>query len=185
MEGPDPPPGFDWHHGYVRDNSTGGLLVDGNDGAVTLVTSDIEIGAVELKNATTDDRAAIDSSGRLSFVLAPSALGGLDVFRTLDATAVEQEVKATGGKLYGWYIHNDGAAKVYVKFYDATAAAVVVGTTTPRMTVPLPAGAAANVEFTNGITFAAAICVAATTGVADANTVAPAANQVVANVLYK
>lgn len=34
-------------------------------GTATLSASDIEIGAVELKNATTDDRASIDASGRL------------------------------------------------------------------------------------------------------------------------
>lgn len=115
----------------------------------------------------------------------PRTSGGLDVFRTLDADETEEEVKATAGQVYGWYIYNDGAAKVYVKLYDATAASVTVGTTTPKMTIPIPAGSAANVEFTNGIAFATAICIAATTGVADADVAAPAANQVVANILYK
>lgn len=34
--------------------------------AVSLEASDIQIGAVEIKNATTDDRAEVDTSGRLS-----------------------------------------------------------------------------------------------------------------------
>lgn len=47
-----------------------GVVVVNPDGSnimssVTLAVSDIEIGAVELKNATTDDRASIDTSGRL------------------------------------------------------------------------------------------------------------------------
>jgi hypothetical protein len=103
----------------------------------------------------------------------------------LDADETEEEIKATAGKLYGWYLYNDGAAEAYVKFYNATAANVTVGTTTPVLTIPVPAGAAANVEYTNGLAFSTAICIAATTAVADNDTGAPAANQVVANVFYQ
>jgi hypothetical protein len=118
--------------------------------------------------------------------VAPSAdTEGLTIFRTLDADETEEEIKATAGKLYGWYLYNDGAAEVYVKFYNATAANVTVGTTTPVLTIPVPAGSAANVEYTNGITFSTAMCIAATTEVADNGTTAPAANQVVANVFYQ
>jgi hypothetical protein len=58
------------------------------------------------------------------------------------------------------------------------------------MTVPIPeaaSGGAAGVvfAFAPGIKFTTAICVAATTGVADADTGAPAANDVVVNVFYK
>jgi hypothetical protein len=118
--------------------------------------------------------------------VAPSATTeGLDVFRTLDADETEEEVKSSPGKLYGWFIYNDAATEAYVKFYNANLATTVVGTTVPLMTVPIPAGAAANVEFTNGIRFSTALCIAATTGVADADTGAPAANQVIANVFFK
>jgi hypothetical protein len=112
--------------------------------------------------------------------VAPSAdTEGLSIFRTLDADETEEAVKASAGKLYGWYLYNDGANEVYVKFYNDTVANVVVGTTAPVLTIPVPAGAAANVEFTNGIAFSAAITIAATTAVADNDTTAPAANQVI------
>lgn len=114
----------------------------------------------------------------------PRTTGGLTIFRTLDADETEEEVKATAGQVFGWYLYNDGAAEVYVKFYNATAANVTVGSTTPVLTIPVPAGAAANVFSSVGIAFGTAITVAATTGVADADTAAPAANQVVANVFY-
>lgn len=118
--------------------------------------------------------------------IAPSSdTEGLSIFRTLDADETEEDVKTSAGKLYGWYLYNDGAVEVYVKFYNATAANTTVGSTTPILTIPVPAGAAANVEFTNGITFGTALCIAATTGVADADTAAPAANQVIANVFYQ
>jgi hypothetical protein len=76
-------------------------------------------------------------------------------------------------------------AVLYVKLYNATAANTTVGTTTPIMTIPVPPSSGANVEFTNGITFGTALSAAATTGVADADTGAPAANVLIANLLYQ
>jgi hypothetical protein len=117
--------------------------------------------------------------------LEPKAFGGCSVYKTLDLDETEEDVKTTAGSLYGWHIFNAAATTRYIKFYNATAANVTVGTTTPVMTVPIPAGAAANVEFSNGIGFSTAICIAATTGVADNDTGAPAANDVIMNVFYK
>jgi hypothetical protein len=50
--------------------------------------------------------------------------------------------------------------------------------------MPIPAGAAANVFSDIGIAFGTGITVAATTGVAVADTAAPAANQVVGTIFY-
>ena len=94
-------------------------------------------------------------------------------------------MKASAGQLFGWYIYNDGAADVSVKIYDATAANVTVGTTTPVLTFTIPAGSAANVLSPIGIVFSNGICAAAVTEIADNGTTAPAANQVVANFFYK
>ncbi len=52
------------------------------------------------------------------------------------------------------------------------------------MTVPLPPFSAANVHFDTGIAFATGIGIGATTGVADNNTGAPSANDVVVNIFY-
>jgi hypothetical protein len=114
----------------------------------------------------------------------PRTTGGLTIFRSIDVDETEEEAKGTAGQVFGWYFYNDGAAEVYVKFYNATAANVTVGTTTPVLTIPIPAGAAANVFSSIGVAFGTAITVAATTGVADNDTGAPAANQVVGNVFY-
>lgn len=116
----------------------------------------------------------------------PNASGeGLDIFRSLDLDETEEDVKTTAGKVYGWFITNLAASTRYIKFYNATAASVTVGTTTPVMTIPLEADQASNIEFTNGIPFSTAICVAATTGLADNDTGAPGANEVVVNIFYK
>jgi hypothetical protein len=110
---------------------------------------------------------------------------GWDVANNIDVDETEDAVKTGPGKLGGYYWYNDGASEVYIKYYNDTVANVIVGTTAPFMTIPIPAGAAANVEWTNGIAFSAAITVAATTAAATADTGAPAANQVVGFSLYK
>ena len=117
--------------------------------------------------------------------LVPQTSGGLSIFRSIDLDETEEEAKGSAGQVFGWYIHNNASAVRYVKFYNATAASVTVGTTTPVLTIPVPANSAANVEYANGIAFDTAITVAATTGVADADTGAPAANDVQINLFYK
>lgn len=127
----------------------------------------------------------VSASGGVWASEVATAAGGTDVFFTLDADVTEEDVKTSAGSVYGWYIYNDGAAEAYVKLYNATAANVTVGTTTPKMVIPIPAGSAANVGFTPGIKFDTAICIAAVTGVANSDTTDVAANQVVANIFYK
>ncbi len=127
----------------------------------------------------------VNAEGGLWVTPTPSTSGGLSIFRSLDLDETEEEVKATPGNLYGWYIHNNASAVRYVKLYNDTAANVVVGTTTPVMTIPIPASSAANVHFTHGISFSTAITAAATTGVADNDTGAPGVGDVVVNIFYK
>lgn len=114
----------------------------------------------------------------------PTTSGGLSIFRSIDLDETEEDVKTSAGQLFGWYLYNAHSAVLYVKLYNATAANVTVGTTTPVMTIPVPPSSGANVEFTNGIAFSTAICAACTTGVADNDTGAPAANVLIANFLY-
>jgi hypothetical protein len=135
-------------------------------------------------NGSTWDRVRGDTTG-MDNHLVPKTTGGLTIFRSIDLDETEEEAKATAGQVYGWYIYNTASSVRYVKLYNATAANVTVGTTTPVMTIPIPATSGANVEFTNGIAFSTAITAAATTGVADSDTGAPGANEVIINLLYK
>lgn len=163
-----------------------------DDAAFTIGTSKVLAGGFLADETSTDSvdegdvgAARMTLDRKLRTVQTPHTAGGLSMFRTLDADETEEDVKTSAGQLYGWFIYNAGAAVVYVKIYNATAANVTVGSTTPVLTIPIPAASAANVEFTNGIEFTTAITIAATTGVGDADTTAPAANQVVANLFYK
>ena len=115
-----------------------------------------------------------------------AAGGGLSApFRSLDVDETEEEISATACSIYGWFIYNMSAAKRYVKFYNLTAANTTVGSSTPLITLVFDAGTGANVSFPHGIPFSTACCIAATTGIADADTGAPSGNDVLANVWFK
>src|SRR5688572_23462046 len=116
----------------------------------------------------------------------PATTGGLSVFRSLDLDESEEEVKGTAGCLYKLRLTNLAATTRYVKLYNDTAANVSVGTTTPIDTIVVPAGAIITESFGGlGLTFSAALCLAATTALADNDTGAPSANDVVATAYYK
>ena len=83
----------------------------------------------------------------------------------------------------GWYLANAAAAIRYVKLYNKATAPDQ--TDTPLLTILLPASSAANIIAPAGIDFTTGISIRATTGVADNDTGAPSANDVVANVFYR
>ena len=118
----------------------------------------------------------------------PVAAGGCSIFRSLDLDESEEEVKSTAGTVYGVWFSNTATATRFLKFYNATAASVTVGTTTPVLTLALPGNSTDDISgvfsIPQGIAFGTAITVAATTGVADNDTGAPAANDVIVNVFY-
>lgn len=116
---------------------------------------------------------------------------GASIFRSIDLDESEEDVKTSAGRLLGGVVMNMAATVRYLKFYNATAANTTVGTTTPVMSIPIPTLATTNgAGFVLpiagcGIAFDTAICVAATTGLADNDTGAPGASEVVVNLFYK
>lgn len=110
----------------------------------------------------------------------------VEVNRNIDVDESEDDVFTGRARIKGWYITNQHATdRRYVKFYDATAANVTVGTTEPRLTIPVASGQVIDNWFGDGIPFYTAISVGATTGIADNNTGAPAANDVAVVTLYE
>lgn len=148
----------------IASDSTGVLSVDDNGGALTV-------------------------DGTVN--LAPTTSGGLTPFYSVDLDESEEQIKATAGQVYGWQITNVATTPRYVKFYNATAATVVVGTTAPAFTLEIPSQGDANAAgvvmpiAAMGIEFTTAITVAATTGAADNDTGAPGAGEVKIAVFYK
>jgi hypothetical protein len=119
----------------------------------------------------------------------PHTAGGLSIFRSIDLDESEEEVKGTAGQVYSMWVTNTATSTRFVKFYNLTAANTTVGSSTPVITIGIPGNASDDVTGlfggAYGLTFDTAISVAATTAVADADTGAPGANDVIINVFYK
>jgi hypothetical protein len=92
-------------------------------------------------------------------------------------------VKASAGKLLGWYISNTNAAARYIKFHN-TASAPTPGSGVV-MAFMIPAGGAANMGFGEGIDFATGIAFSLVTGAADADTTGVAASEMIVNLWFK
>lgn len=170
------------------------VLVD--DAAFTPATTKVMMGGFQADESSTDSvdegdaGAARMTLDRKQIVNPqPHTAGGLSIFRSLDIDETEEDVKTSAGQVYGWYIFNAVASIRYVKFYNATAANVTVGTTTPVLTLPVPTSSTNGVGFVFnsalGIAFDTAISVACTTGLADNDVGAPGASDVQIVVLYK
>ena len=113
----------------------------------------------------------------------PAVTGGLSIYRNINLVASGVNIKSSAGQIYGWFLFNNAATVRYVKLYNK-ASNPSVGADTPIMTIPLPPGAGANVNFTSGIVFSHGIGIGATTGVTDGDAGAPAANEVIVNIIY-
>lgn len=167
-------------------NASGASAVNIQDGGNSITVD----GTVTVQDG--GSTISVDDNGSSLTVDGTVAIGtttsGLSYFRSLDLDETEEEVKSSAGTVYGWYMSNSASSIRYVKFYNATAANVTVGSTTPVLTFLLPAnstsGVGANALNSIGIAFSTAITVAATTGVADADTGAPGANEVIVNLFY-
>ena len=175
---------------YVRNTNE---LAD--DSAFTVATSRVSPTGFLADETATDSVDEGDIGiGRMTLdrkqivTLQPHTQGGLSIFRSLDIDETEEDVKTSAGQVYWIHAMNMVATARYLKFYNATAANVTVGTTTPVLTLPLPAnsttGAGFTVSIPQGLAFSTAICVACTTGVADNDTGAPGANDVIINIGY-
>lgn len=114
----------------------------------------------------------------------PATSGGLTIHRTISAaTTNATSVKASAGQVYELFVTNINAAVRYLKLYNK-ASAPTVGTDTPVLTLAIPgntAGAGFSKHVPNGYAFSLGIAFALTTGVADADTGAVAASEIVVN----
>jgi len=107
---------------------------------------------------------------------------GWKEYRSISVLATGLLVQGARTRLGGYYVSNTGAATAFLKFYDkATAGAA---TDTPVMTLAIPAASAANLMLGPGVQFDLGLSVRAVTGVADADTTAVGANEVIVNLFY-
>lgn len=102
------------------------------------------------------------------------------------ATTNATSVKASQSALYGVQAFNTNAAARYLKLYNK-ASAPTVGTDTPVKVLTIPgntAGAGLVIHFANGLDFPTGLAYALTTGAADSDTGAVAANELVIGLDY-
>lgn len=101
-------------------------------------------------------------------------------YRNIDLDETGVIVSASPVKVALWYLFNNSAAKLYVKFYDKATAAT--NADTPKLTIPVPAGSGANLNLCQReVPFSTGLSLRCTTGIADNDTGAPAANDMVVN----
>lgn len=111
------------------------------------------------------------------------AKGGATPYRNLSLGVTGQVVKSTPGRLYGGHVYNAAASARFLKFYNKATAPSEADT--PVLTIGVPATSLVALPFPScGVGFSAGLSVRASTGVADADTGAPSANDVVLNLLY-
>jgi hypothetical protein len=178
---------------------TNGTGVIATVGAVTAITNALPAGTNGIGKLTANSGVDIGDVDVTSISAGTNAIGnvgligrttgGLTIFRSIDLDESEEEVKATAGQVFSITAFNRTAAPLYLKLYNATAANVSVGSTTPVMTFVVPGNAdsdgAGFIHSTDiGYAFGTAICAAVTTGVADADTGAPGANDCIVNIGY-
>jgi hypothetical protein len=131
----------------------------------------------------------LDTARRLVTTPTPTTYGGLSIYRSIDLDEGTGEViKNAPGQLYSLWVTNTATTTRFIKIYDATSC--TIGTGTPVITVGIPGNTSDDVagQLTGGgfgITFATGICFGAVTGVADNDTGAPGASDIIANAFYK
>lgn len=176
---------------------TGAAVVSGDlvdDAAFTPGTSRVQAIGLQADETSTDSvdegdvgcpRMTLD---RKSIVTAYAhAAGGATPGRLISAASTNGTVvKASAGTLYTLVVMNLNAAVRYLKVYNSTS--VTVGTTTPTWTFAIPAsttGAGFSVPIPAcGIAFGTGICLGLTTGIADNDTGAVAANEILVDYAY-
>lgn len=114
----------------------------------------------------------------------PSRGTMLRTLRNIDCDESADVGVAAPCQLFGFIASNVSAGTRYLKLYN-TAVAATVGTTTPQITIAIPTLQMVRFNTDKGIDFTVGISPGATTGVADADTGAPGANDVILTLFYK
>lgn len=136
--------------------------------AAMCATTQVNIGQLVVLNPTVAfQNLLLDQSANLQTAIGASAsVPGLLVNFQSALTAAAVNVKTSPGSLYGYNIFNPGTALAYLQIFDSPAAFVVLGTTTPKMSIALPSNPNAaigdDVNFAIPIGFTTGISIAAT-----------------------
>jgi hypothetical protein len=127
---------------------------------------------------------AVSSTNPLYVTVASSASGGDTVYHLVSAASTNAtNIKASAGKVTGWYIYNSNASARKVAFHN-TAGTPTAGASIYYSLV-IPGLAAANVSFPDGLDFSTGIAITTVTGLTDSDATAVALNDLIINIFYK
>lgn len=150
-------------------NATGASAVNIQDGGNTITVD----GTVSVTGSTIQD--------------IPATSGGLSKFHLVGAATTNQtNIKNGAGQVYGITAFNVAATPAYLKFHNTAGTPTAGAGVTDTFLIPgNTAGAGVVINIDKGIVFGTGIGITITAGIADADTTAIAASNVVVNVYYK
>ena len=123
-------------------------------------------------------------TGTMSVTVVSGATGGDSTFHLVSAaTTNATNIKASAGKVTGWYVYNSNASARKVAFHN-TAGTPTAGASI-HSSIVIPGLAAANVSFPDGIDFGTGIAITTVTDLTDAGNTAVALNDLIINIYYK
>jgi hypothetical protein len=123
-----------------------------------------------------------------SVSLVPKTSGGTTPYSYIAAASANQDsqnITTAASQLYGVCLYNNVASARYVKIYDKATGPTSGDTPKLRFILNGTQGAGSCRDFTNGVAFANGIAIRITTGIADSDTGAATANDVIVNAEYK
>jgi hypothetical protein len=149
-----------------------------SDGASAITTLPVSIATAPALVASTATIGDVGLVGRTT--------GGLTVHRRLSTGTDSTNVKASAGQLFWGFVTNANASARFIKFYN-TASTPTLGSGTPVLTFLIPPGSSGlQITAEQGLAaFSSGIGYTLSTGVADANAVAVAADEIVVNLGYR
>lgn len=123
-------------------------------------------------------------AGSVSTTLTAGTVTGATLHKAISAASTNAtNVKNSGGKLYHVIAINLNASIRYLKLYNK-ASAPTVGSDTPTAVIPLPPNVPVIITTAVGMQFSTGLAYALTTGIADSDTGAVAANEILVNIQY-
>lgn len=119
----------------------------------------------------------------------PGSTGGATPNSSIVANNTTSVAVCTAAcNLYGVLVFNNSATIAYLKLYNAAQGSTTCGAGTPVQRILIPAntsGAGAVISFPLGVAYSTALTRCVTTGIADADTSAPAASAYIVGFIYK
>ncbi len=129
-------------------------IASDSTGQVALAAGSALVGKVGIDQTTPGTTNAV--------VDTPVTSGGLSI-KSASTGGTATSIKASAGQLYGYHLFNTTAAVAYVQIFNVASGSVTLGTTTPDISIGIPASGGVTVNFDKGIAFGTAISYACTT----------------------